>query len=571
MGNILSLSHAQEPKVFNNVIRFSFTWVLSCISIFLFFFSLSDTSSASENENSYKVVFESILIKDKHEDIPFSNAQWMMDVYVNEERIPLSSDSGLFNVYENQEVGFRNKGITLNIPANESIRIVTAGFEQDSPQNIVLPDISNELKQAIPTVQVSEYYDLKGEYAGIGGGGGRNISYNVSGSEVAVAYDIASKIMPYNTDDAIGIVSKEYSLEDNFGIGQHHDCSSANSNITNVQERQKTSCDFILKYSIIDVDQQFPIAKWHDWETVPGLSSGMSSIPGAATYAPEIFTVLGLNSDGKLLMQTYDHEWITPAEDIPRQTSDLQTIILSDSQPKIFTPAPDRSFLFALGADRSLYYNIFDTKTGGWKDWKKFGDSFVSSPTISVTSINELDLFALREDNYIYQRKYGFNEDKWMSEWKPITSFENQFLYPPALILPSGTLNRLDTFGLLDNGSLWHGIYTLVTTSQFNFGFGGERFDWILDKKEIVPNFSNFTFDSEPAVLSKVYGESMDLYIRDSNNTLRHAIYNYNSDDWVWEHMGNIYSSPVVISPGSGRTDIFSLNNTAVIHKWYGS
>jgi len=54
----------------------------------------------------------------------------------------------------------------------------------------------------------------------------------------------------------------------------------------------------------------------------------------------------------------------------------------------------------------------------------------------------------------------------------------------------------------------------------------GERLDWVLEKKETVPNFSNFTFASEQAVISSVYGKSVDLYAQDSNNTLRHAVYN---------------------------------------------
>ena len=66
----------------------------------------------------------------------------------------------------------------------------------------------------------------------------------------------------------------------------------------------------------------------------------------------------------------------------------------------------------------------------------------------------------------------------------------------------------------------------------------GERLDWVLEKKETVPNFSNFTFASEQAVISSVYGKSVDLYAQDSNNTLRHAVYNYNLGSWKWDSIG---------------------------------
>jgi hypothetical protein len=122
-------------------------------------------------------------------------------------------------------------------------------------------------------------------------------------------------------------------------------------------------------------------------------------------------------------------------------------LVFSSLQPKIFTPGPDRYYLFALGTDQSLYYDVFNTRTGVWNGWKAFGDSFVSSPIISGSSANELNIYGLKEDNYIYQRTYNFNEARWISDWKPIISFENRFVYPPTLILPSGTLNRLDAFG----------------------------------------------------------------------------------------------------------------------------
>lgn len=525
------------------------------VLIFIGLTMLSGLVYAENNQLRLKIVFDSIQINNKHEsedsiwpwmsDVIKGSGEWKMDVYVNEKRFPLSAGSGLNQVENGDKVNFVNKEITANIPSNGTLRLVSAGFEQDS-ENTILPDISDELKDAIPSI-------------GIGG-------INLGGSNIAGMYNIAKKIVTYDKDDPIGIISKEYPSESNFGVGEHIDCAIANDNIPDLQRQQGTSCDFILKYRIIDVDHKIPPPSWHEWEKMDGVPV-VISIPSAVSYIPGKFDLLALDQNGEFWLPYYDYGWKAPIE-IPDQALGSQSFEPSTLQTAIYISNPDRLYLFALDVDNSLWYNFYNVETGKWHHWEKFGDSFISGPTVFKSSQDivpkQINVYALKNDNYIYQRQFDLTQDRWTSNWDRMTFLGNEFSQPPALVLPKGTNDRLDAFGLLNNGSLWHGWFK----AEAVVGSSPRIITWNLNGVEIL---SNFNFASQPSIISTYFGGPLDLYVQLSNNTLEHGTYNYKIKQWTkWEDMGKIYSNPIVTSPAIDRIDIFYLNNTSIMHKWYG-
>jgi hypothetical protein len=526
---------------------------LMTLAIILFFSPITAISirTSAEKNNQYKlaVVFDSIKINNKHKNgvwswIPGVNpkGKWKVDVYVNEKPLHLSAGSGLDQVDNGDTRSFVGKEATVSIPSNSTLRIVTAGFEQNSNQT-TLPDISNDLKDAIPTINI------------------RGV-VTIGGSNVAAMYNIAKKIIAYHKDDPIGIISKEYSSDSNFGIGEHADCSLANNAVADLRKQQGTSCDFILKYQIVDVDHRLPAAKWHDWEKID--VPFIISTPAAASYDPGIFYLLALDQNGNLLLPYYDYG-LNSTTKVPVQTLTGQSLEPSSSQPALFTYSPDRLYLFVLDTNESLWYNFYTVETGGWHGWEKFGDSFLSGPTVFNSTTKQMSIYALKDDNYIYQRKYDLGRDQWVDNWDRMTFLGNKFSNsPPTLVLPKGTVNRLDVFAALTNGSLWHGWFKTEKTSGPN-----SKINWNLTG---VEELSNFNFTSQPSVISSNYSGPLDLFVQLSNNTLEHGVYKYDTKQWIkWESMGNISSSPVVVSPSVDRIDIFYLNNTSLMHKWYGN
>jgi hypothetical protein len=111
----------------------------------------------------------------------------------------------------------------VDIADDGSIRLVTAGFEEDTAGS-PLPDLSGELKK-IPTV---------GDY--LGG-----------------AYDVVKFLWAANQNDAIGIFTAFFDRNSNFGIGGHDQCSEPNRAAGDLGDIQETGCDYRLRYFISEV------------------------------------------------------------------------------------------------------------------------------------------------------------------------------------------------------------------------------------------------------------------------------------------------------------------------------
>lgn len=183
------------------------------------------TNHITENLQDLKISFYSIKINNDH-DLLYEG-EWKIDAYVNGKKISLLSNSSM-QVESGQTVVFPkgDKFMNIQIIDNQTLRIVTLGIEYDSKTDQVknyLPDISSILDN--DNVPLSEDKD-KSRF----------------GIEPFTAFD---------RNDAIGIVAKEFTAKDNFGIGLNHDyCSDSSGEAGDLYDIVDTNCDFQLRFSI---------------------------------------------------------------------------------------------------------------------------------------------------------------------------------------------------------------------------------------------------------------------------------------------------------------------------------
>jgi hypothetical protein len=186
---------------------------------------LNMNNNVTDDPQNLKVSFDSIKINNDH-DLLYEG-EWKIDVYVNGKKIPLLSNFSML-VESGQTVVFpkEEKFTNIQIMNNQTLRIVTLGIEYDSKTDQIknyLPDISSILDN--DNVPLSEDRD-KSRF----------------GIEPFTAFD---------RNDAIGIVAKEFTSKDNFGIGLNHDyCSESSGEAGDIYDLVDTNCDFQLRFSI---------------------------------------------------------------------------------------------------------------------------------------------------------------------------------------------------------------------------------------------------------------------------------------------------------------------------------
>ncbi|MDQ4013574.1 MAG: hypothetical protein M3146_07600 [Thermoproteota archaeon] len=169
----------------------------------------------------FNVDYTSMKINNDHD--PLFPGEWKIDSYVNGQRTQLWIASELDRVDTGQTVHFREKDVNVAIPANGTLRIVTVGVEFDIDSQDKLPNIAGILDNALP---LSDYSDE--------------------------AENSIEHLIVFDRNDAIGIVAKEYSAENNFGIGQHDECSQSVGEAGDLYDEVDTSCDFRLRYTITE-------------------------------------------------------------------------------------------------------------------------------------------------------------------------------------------------------------------------------------------------------------------------------------------------------------------------------
>jgi hypothetical protein len=199
-----------------------FVLILITTGIILTFITISVNEAVGQEISSnhqLNVIFDSIKINNDHD--PLFPGEWKIDSYVNGQRTQLWIGSELNRVSTGETVIFREKNINVTIPENGTLRIVTVGAEFDIDLDDPLPNISGILDKDLPFLDYSDK-----------------------------AKDSIESIINFDRNDAIGIIAKEYSTENNFGIGRHDECSESIDEAGDLYDAVDTSCDFRLRYTI---------------------------------------------------------------------------------------------------------------------------------------------------------------------------------------------------------------------------------------------------------------------------------------------------------------------------------
>lgn len=173
----------------------------------------------TSNNRQLNVIFDSIKINNDHD--PLFPGEWKIDSYVNGQRTQLWVGSELNRVSTGETIIFREKNINVTVPENGTLRIVTVGAEFDIDLDDTLPNISGILDKDLPFLDYSDK-----------------------------AKDSIESIINFDRNDAIGIIAKEYSAENNFGIGNYDECSESIDEAGDLYDAVDTSCDFRLRFTI---------------------------------------------------------------------------------------------------------------------------------------------------------------------------------------------------------------------------------------------------------------------------------------------------------------------------------
>lgn len=524
--------------------RLSLSLVVCLVSVL---FIQLQQSYAAEDLHKLKIVFKSIQVNNNHAGgVDGPEGEWLLHAYVNEKPMNFSEGTGLAYVKSDEKVDFNNMFNTADVPSNGTFRILLVGLEQDNTDTN-LPYISTDLENAIPSLK----------FGGV----------EISGKMVSAWYNISQKLIHYDTDDPVGVLSRVYSVDNNFGVGTHSDCSSANNNVNNVRRQQSTSCDFVLSYEIRDLNHKLPSRSWHDWEVMDGIPEAVTA-PGAVSIVPGQFKMAALDADGDFFVLPYDYGW-QEYTNLGRETSGSQFFSPSySSQPAIMSEAPDRTFVFALGSDKSVWYNSFSEEEGKWSKWVNSGGSFISAPSAVLVGKHIVNVYGMGKDHYIWERQMDIKNGKWNNDWNKKSFLGDDFKSSPTIVSPRGTSDVFHVFALSKNDSIWHGTFGVTRSGFWPFPV---NIQWQLQNQEYLTNSSGFI--SEPAAIETSYG-NIGLFAQTGDNQLVQKDYNYFDGAWPqvkWKTLGKIFLNPVVATPSSYRTDIFAKNGTSIIHKWFGN
>ena len=159
--------------------------------------------------HNLRVVFHQLLVHDDHD--PFASGEWKMIAVVNGKGLELSPGSGLSDVDSGERVNFRDKYIDVTVPEHFTLKIVTYGVDEDG-EEVDLPRIDTQVCEVTSTDPET---------------GGQDVNILCI---VELAYNVVRGLIELDKNDALGTVSAEHSISDNFGIGLNDRVSGRTGN-----------------------------------------------------------------------------------------------------------------------------------------------------------------------------------------------------------------------------------------------------------------------------------------------------------------------------------------------------
>jgi hypothetical protein len=187
--------------------------------------------------------------------------------------------------------------------------------------------------------------------------------------------------------------------------------------------------------------------------------------------------------------------------------------------------------------------------SGQWSSWAALGGPWASAPSAASWGCGRVDVFLLGTDNAIWQRWWDG------STWN-VAYHGGPFTSAPAVVAPD--FNRLYVFARGTDGALYYKWYDGMQWQPTGTwqGLGGT-----------LKSESALTGGPSAASWGSNY---VDVYVRWTDNTLRHKW--WNGTTWSsWQSLGgNIVSGPGATSFGVNRVDVFYRGtNNGLWHRWW--
>jgi len=551
------------------------------ILLLIAFLTLSivvSSAFASDGKNqTFLVNFESIVVKNTH-DPPTEATRWDLDAYVNGERIRLNPGGELSSISAGKEIplGIQRQ---IEVPVNETLRILTVGIDEEQGTNAQSPETNvydTELQDFTAKIQNVTITPAIGP-----------ISFEINLNEFfkRISNEITKILVKQN--EPLGVISKIFTPTNGFGIGTHIDCSEMNTGLIKLEQQQLTACDFILKYTITEVNRTSSYEAWNpnNWKVIEGKS--IFSNPVAISNGPGKFDIFAVGLDGVLWHKGFDYGW-NGWEPLSTYSNNPGIFLPSNSTIGVSSWGPPRLDVFVKGQENSIAHKWLEISKGQWqKDWLPFPPNFSSGPSVFSISPENMSLFAIDAKHNLCANTFNSMTGAWIGwrtmptrnvdcsqstnqdlltafraptcpaiECNLLESLENYTLKYPPVVIPTFQ-KRFDAFALIDDNKIWHGVYDF------------DKYDgWTLHNSR---NITQYNFTSPPSVMSKSKtAVELELFAQITDGTLISAT--YDGTEWTnWTSLGKIESPPSVIYwQDPERTYVFSKQGASLIYNWKG-
>jgi len=137
--------------------------------------------------------------------------------------------------------------------------------------------------------------------------------------------------------------------------------------------------------------------------------------------------------------------------------------------PAAVSLGSDRTDYFGLGRDGAMYHKTW-TAAAGFSAFENIGGPFQSAPYAVAVGTDRIDVLAVGKDDQL--KHNALLGATWSADWQDLGGKFNSA--PAAFVAASG---RVSVYGLANNGSMFHGSWTIGSDRDWTNGTG-----WVSDQ-----------------------------------------------------------------------------------------
>jgi hypothetical protein len=171
----------------------------------------------AQQTRHFWIVFNHLQVNHNHEGAFEGSGEWHLFASANGKQINLAGDTHLNSVWNGNGYWLGDKRMEIEIPQSGIFRLAVGGYEEDKSGNII-PDLTPITKIANEIPQISDY-----------------------ATAAQILANTINLVGNLNGNDNLGVIIKDFSAVNNFGLGPHVDPSIGGEGVSN---------DYVLSYNI---------------------------------------------------------------------------------------------------------------------------------------------------------------------------------------------------------------------------------------------------------------------------------------------------------------------------------